>query len=443
MESCHKCRLNEASYYCSICRRSYCDSCDLDIHSISAKSRHIRQKITNNYSNNMNYFYSPNKEIKREVREIYTGKNKLNYNYPSAHEQLMQNESPKFCRIYPSNQFNNIKKEDPILEENAYFKSLQLSPNQDQNLDDTNQSIRKTKSFTYISDGGNKINFDERMNLINKINKLNNELSTTKNNIGQRINILNSHINNIDETNANTIKLLDNNNKQEIEKISNQKDLQISYLSELVKDQETEINKLENKKNLLEKEIKENQLIAEKYDKEKNNEINELDQIDDFYQEKMKTLSDLFEKEKAALINDYKSQFEDTLLTCDENIKELNKTLNEKNEELKNCGNIIENELNELKLVIDELEKQDDLLKNEQLDIIKQNEKINEELEKQKNNCDYEQTRAKEVKDKLDINSRKAKDAQSKFEETRRQNQMIYRQVYGNFGKNKSKTKYH
>ena len=440
MESCHKCRQREASYYCSICRRSYCDTCDLDIHSISAKYRHIRQKISSNYSRPSNNFYSPKREIERE--EIYTGKNKLNYNYPSARERQIENENPKFSRIYPNNQFNNVRKEEPNLEKSTYLKSLQLSPNQDQNLDDTNQSIKRTKSFTYISDGCNKINFDEKMNLINKINKLNNELYNTKNNIGQRINILNSHINNIDETNANTIKILNNNNKQEIEKIKNQKDLQIAYLTEVIKDQENEINKLENQKNFLEKEIEENQLIAEKYEKEKNNEISEMDQIDEFYQEKIKTLTELFDKEKTVLLNDYQSQFEDNLLNCDENIKELNKTLTEKNEELKNCENIIENDLNELNSMINELQKQEVLLKNEQIDIIKQNEKINEELEKQKYNCYFEQTRANEVRNKLDINSKNAKDAQKQFEESRRKNEMIYRQVYGNFGRSKSKSKY-
>ena len=438
MEFCHKCKLREACYYCPICRRNYCDTCDLDIHSISAKSRHIRQKIYNNYSKTTNYFYNPNKEINRE---IYTGNNKLNYNYKSVQEQQKQNESPKFYRIYPSNQFNNLKKENQNLEENAYFKSIQLSPNQDQNLDDTNQSIKRTKSFTFISDGCNKINFDEKMNLINKINKLNNELHITRSNIGKRINILNSHINNIDVTNGNTIKLLNNNNKQEIEKIINQKNLQINYLTELVKDQDIEINKLENKKNLLEKEIKENQLITGKYENEKSNEINEMDKIDEFYQEKIKTLTELFDEEKKHLINDYKLQFEDILLNSDENIKQLNKTLNDKKEELENCGNIIESELSELKLLINELEKQDDLLKNEQIDIIKQNEKIKEELEKQKNNCDFEQTRAKVVRFKLDKNSKKAEDAKLKYEENRKRNQMIHRQVYGNFAKSNSKSK--
>lgn len=204
MEICHRCKKEIADYNCDICNRLFCHQCDLYIHSFSSKQNHIRKKL-NELS------------IKRNI--------------DSANK-------------------------------------LSLSPQQSSSseiLDETNISLKRNKSFSSLKALNNLNYFDEKIKLLKKISQLNNELSNTRNNIDQKLDILSDHLNKSNNENKNKIIELNYKNIEEINLISSQKITLIDHLKKVMNDQEETIQKLLKKKNKLEEEINSNKFNRKIY----------------------------------------------------------------------------------------------------------------------------------------------------------------------------------
>ena len=473
MDLCHKCKMREATQHCNICRRNYCTTCDINIHSISSKNMHIRQSIPrNNFypsPKNSNYIKTDYQNIYKYVTDrdgfyVYTGDIKLNYDYAKHNNQnyLFTEMEPQrnyfpnnnqFSYLSPRKYYNpfNLEKEKKSYEIDSNVR-ISTSPTEANNhkiysprqyddqhyLDETTHSIKRTKSLTYLmTDSDNKLNFDQRMNLMNKINNLHMEFSNTKDNLTQRINTLNEHINNINESNRNKILQLNENNVQQINKIANGKNVQINYLTELVNDQEQECKKLAEKKNNLDKEINETQLITKKYEEEKNNIIDEMDKLDDFYTEKKKNLEEMFKLEKESIEKDYEDQKKMISINSKKDLTELNNQIIILGEEKKEKEKLIEEELSNLQSQIDELEEIKNIWINKNEDLIKQNNDLRYQLDNKIKSYNCEEQNANIIRGNLELNKQKNREAILQYQRSMKQNQLEHDRIYGKFFKNK------
>ena len=229
MEICHRCKKEVAEYHCDTCRRLYCEQCDLYIHSLTSKQKHSRKKLN----------------------------------------ELTRTLSPK--------------------KNNDDENKLSLSPQQlslSETLDETDSSLKKNKSFSSLKALKNLNYFEEKIKLLKQISQLNIELSNTRNNIDQKLDIINDHLHKFNNENKNKIIELNYKNIKEINLISSQKITLIDHLKNVMNDQEETIQKLLKKKTKLEEEINANKYIIDKYTTEKNNLIKEKENNKIAYNEK-------------------------------------------------------------------------------------------------------------------------------------------------------------
>ena len=168
MEVCHNCKNKPAEYICDICRRSYCEQCDLYIHSFSSKNNHIRKNIFQKsyqidnvknkyttdkngfyiYTGNLNYPIYKNKKnplFEETKEEIVVKNNKNNNNYKNIKVSLAD-ETDRV--LYPQ-KLDYIKKTYNLEnEENNKNSKLSMSSNKlsiDETLNETNPSYLKKK----------------------------------------------------------------------------------------------------------------------------------------------------------------------------------------------------------------------------------------------------------------------------------------------------------
>lgn len=376
MEICHRCKKEVAEYNCDICMRSYCQQCDLYIHSFSSKQKHSRKKIN----------------------------------------ELIRPISPK-------------RNSDAT-------NKLSLSPQQlssSETLNETDSSLKRNKSFSSLKALNNLNYFEEKLKLLKKISQLNSELSNTRNDIDQKLDIINDHLHKFNNENKNKIIELNYKNIKEINLVSSQKITLIDHLKNVMNDQEETIQKLLKKKNKLEEEINANKYLIEKYTTEKNNLIKEKENNKIAYNEKKNLLEQTHNFELQNLKNDYNNELERLLnIYTQSKLEYLN--------EIKKGEEIIEDYKlkgkKEIELIndnIENLQKENDTKCKEKEDIIGNNDKLEKSLNDLNEIYDETCRKYKINKDTREKIKKNFNEAQKEVKTRRKENTKLHDLKYGRF----------
>ena len=473
MEICHKCKDKQSEYNCDICKGSYCKECDLFIHSFSSKKNHYRNKILYSKPSNKAYDTSRKKYTTDENGfYVYTGNSNSNYStlYKTNRNPLLEKynkeySSPKISKS--KNFYENLSKNENIilspninnapqatynLESNDEYNmnnindlnnindvkenKLSLSPMQlsaADSLNDTNQSLKRTKSFNSYLARNNLNSFDEKLRLMKKISQLNCELSNARSNIDQKLDILHDHLHNYNEANKKEMIELNYKNINEINIISSQKDTLIKHLKDVMNDQEETIQKLLKKKQKIEDEINENKFLIEKYIGEKKNYIKEKENNEILYNEKKKIIEQRHEAEMEKIRNDYDKEMERLN-------KKYSQTKTEYLNEIKKGNEIIEEfklkgqkEIELLSNNIEDLQNINNIKNKEQEDIINKNKNLKKNLDDFHGKYDETNMKYRNNKDERDRIMKAYTDAQNEVKRRKKENTKLHDLKYGRF----------
>ena len=469
MEICHNCKNKQSEFNCDICKRSYCKQCDLYIHSFSSKKNHIRRKLyystapiktyntsRNKYTTDENGFYVYTGNAKRNYSSLYKNdqnplferENAENYNSPrisknkNLYENLNQKESNeyKYDKSLSPNHNENLQI-DYNLEGNEeynynYNNKLSLSPPQlsaSDSLNDTNQSLKRTKSFNSSIARNNLNSFDEKLRLMKQISQLNCELSNARSEIDQKLDILHDHLHNYNEANKKEMIELNYKNINEINLISSQKDTLIKHLKDVMKDQEEAIQKLLKKKKNIEDEINETKYLIDKYTAEKNNYIKEKENNEILYNEKKNMLEQRHECEMQKIRNDYDNEYERLS-------KKYRQTKSEYLNEIKKGNEIIEEfrikgqrEVELLNNDIDNLQNINNIKNKEQENIINKNKDLKKNLDDCHGKYDEINIKYKNSKDERERILKNFNEAQNEVKRRKKENTKLHDLKYGRF----------
>ena len=461
MEVCHNCKNKSAEYKCDICRRSYCQQCDLYIHSFSSKNYHSRKKIfeksspINSYENskykyttdkngfyvytgntNLNYPFYKNKRnpLFEETKEENNFKNKINY------EMIKENNEDNTMRALSPENLNYIKKKYNYENDLENNKKIPITSNQlssVETLNDSTPSIKRTKSFNSFSARNNLILLDEKIRLMKKISQLNCELSNTRSDIDQKIDMLHDHLHLFNEANKKEMDKLNYKNLNEINIISSQKDTLLKHLKDVINDQDEVIQKLVNKKKKLTDSINENKFLIDKYTTEKNNYIKEKENSENIYKNKKAILEERHEIEMGKIRKDYDTELErlnekyrNTKIEYLNEIKKGNEII----EDFKSQG---QKQVEILSKDIDILQSQNDIKNKEVNDMINSNKDLKQSLDNYNGRFDDANEKYRnniEQKEKL---KKKYEESKNEMMKRKKENQKLHGLMYGRFFESK------
>ena len=376
MEICHRCKKEVAEYNCDTCRRLYCEQCDLYIHSLTSKQKHSRKKLN---------------ELTRTL----------------------------------SSKKNND-------DENK----LSLSPQQlslSETLDETDSSLKKNKSFSSLKALNNLNYFEEKIKLLKQISQLNIELSNTRNNIDQKLDIINDHLHKFNNENKNKIIELNYKNIKEINLISSQKITLIDHLKNVMNDQEETIQKLLKKKTKLEEEINTNKYLIEKYITEKNNLIKEKENNKIAYNEKKNLLEKTHNFELQNLKNDYNNELERLLNIYNQSKLEYLNEIKKGNDMIENYKSKGKKEIELINDQIENLQKENNIKYKEKEDIIYNNNKLEQSLNNLNEVYDETYRKYKINKDTREKIKNNFNEAQKEVKTRRKENTKLHDLKYGRF----------
>ena len=376
MEICHRCKKEVAEYHCDTCRSLYCEQCDLYIHSLTSKQKHSRKKLN----------------------------------------ELTRTLSPKK---------NNDDK-----------NKLSLSPQQlslSETLDETDSSLKKNKSFSSLKALNNINYFEEKIKLLKQISQLNIELSNTRNNIDQKLDIINDHLHKFNNENKNKIIQLNYKNIKEINLISSQKITLIDHLKNIMNDQEETIKKLLKKKIKLEEEINANKYLIEKYTTEKNNLIKEKENNKIAYNEKKNLLEKTHNFELQNLKNDYNNELERLLSIYNQSKLEYLNEIKKGNDMIENYKSKGKKEIELINDKIKNLQKENNIKYKEKEDITYNNNKLEQSLNNLNEVYDETYRKYKINKDTREKIKNNFNEAQKEVKTRRKENTKLHDLKYGRF----------
>ena len=376
MEICHRCKKEVAEYHCDTCRRLYCEQCDLYIHSLTSKQKHSRKKLN----------------------------------------ELTRTLSPK--------------------KNNDDENKLSLSPQQlslSETLDETDSSLKKNKSFSSLKALNNLNYFEEKIKLLKQISQLNIELSNTRNNIDQKLDIINDHLHKFNNENKNKIIELNYKNIKEINLISSQKITLIDHLKNVMNDQEETIQKLLKKKTKLEEEINTNKYLIEKYTTEKNNLIKEKENNKIAYNEKKNLLEKSHNFELQNLKNDYNNELERLLNIYNQSKLEYLNEIKKGNDMIENYKSKGKKEIELINDQIENLQKENNIKYKEKEDIIYNNNKLEQSLNNLNEVYDETYRKYKINKDTREKIKNNFNEAQKEVKTRRKENTKLHDLKYGRF----------
>ena len=376
MEICHRCKKEVAEYNCNICRSLYCEQCDLYIHSLTSKQKHSRKKL-----NELTRILSPKKNNDDE--------NKLSL----SPQQLSLSET----------------------------------------LDETDSSLKKNKSFSSLKALNNLNYFEEKIKLLKQISQLNIELSNTRNNIDQKLDIINDHLHKFNNENKNKIIELNYKNIKEINLISSQKITLIDHLKNVMNDQEETIQKLLKKKTKLEEEINKNKYLIEKYITEKNNLIKEKENNKIAYNEKKNLLEKTHNFELQNLKNDYNNELERLLSIYNQSKLEYLNEIKKGNDMIENYKSKGKKEIELINDKIEKLQKENNIKYKEKEDIIYNNNKLEQSLNHLNEVYDETYRKYKINKDTREKIKNNFNEAQKEVKTRRKENTKLHDLKYGRF----------
>ena len=461
MEVCHNCKSKTAEFKCDICRRSYCPQCDSYIHSFSSKNYHSRENIYSNSSpikpyENSKYKYTTDKN----GFYVYTGNNNLNYSIykikrsPLFEETKEQNnmKNNNYNKIINGNlRENNMRGFSPenldyakktynLESDDENNNKIPLSSNQLSSLDTLNESspsLKRNKSFNSCVASNNLILIDEKLRLMKKISQLNCELSNTRSDIDQKIDILHDHLHLFNEANKKEMNKLNYKNLNEINMIASQKDTLLKHLKDVINDQNEVIQKLVNKQKKLQETINENKFLIDKYTTEKNNYIKEKENSENIYKAKKEMIEQRHEIEMEKIRNDYDTELERLnekyRNTKMEYINEIKKG-NEIIEDFKLQG---QKQVEVLSKDIDILQNQNDIKNKEVNDMINSNKDLKKSLDDYNGRFDETNQKYRDNKEQKEMMKKIYDESKNEIMKRKKENEKLHGLMYGRFFENK------
>ena len=329
-------------------------------------------------------------------------------------------------RIFININFKQIP--DNLIDNNKINNNkntIDNSLNKKDNYDNNNQIIQLSER--------------EKSNLRKKMIELNEELINIKQLLGERINILHNHLDNINIKNKDKINKINKENEDKIKNINLDKDTQIQYL----------INELNNQKEInqkLNEKIKEYENYISLIKNQNLSEINNLNLdlenlkkeknlIEDFYKKKIEEIQEINEKEREKTIRNYEMQLSLLNDNYSQNKKKYFELFQDRENQFNQYKNDSIKEKFELNSLIDKLKEMNTTSGKDQNELMNMNdtlkkalENVNNELEKTKfnlNNINKENKKLVKKNTKILEENKQIKKANSKLHDV----------MYGRFGK--------
>ena len=329
-------------------------------------------------------------------------------------------------RIFININFKQIP--DNLIDNNKINNNkntIDNSLNKKDNYDNNNQIIQLSER--------------EKSNLRKKMIELNEELINIKQLLGERINILHNHLDDINIKNKDKINKINKENEDKIKNINLDKDTQIQYL----------INELNNQKEInqkLNEKIKEYENYISLIKNQNLSEINNLNLdlenlkkeknlIEDFYKKKIEEIQEINEKEREKTIRYYEMQLSLLNDNYSQNKKKYFELFQDRENQFNQYKNDSIKEKFELNSLIDKLKEMNTTSGKDQNELMNMNdtlkkalEDVNNELEKTKfnlNNINKENKKLVKKNTKILEENKQIKKANSKLHDV----------MYGRFGK--------
>jgi hypothetical protein len=459
MEVCHNCKNKSAEYKCDICRRTYCQQCDLYIHSFSSKNYHSRTNIFSKSSPVQNFENSKNKyTTDKNGFYVYTGNSNLNYSFYKNKKNPLFEETKEEIDLQNKNNYkinkdnyefdsdnkkslspeklNYVKKTYNLDSDDENNNKIPLSVNPLSDMDTLNESssnLKKNKSFNSCMAKNNLLQVDEKLRLIKKISQLNCELSNTRSDIDQKIDILHDHLHLFHEANKKEMNKLNYKNINEINMISSQKDTLLKHLRDVINDQNEVIEKLTAKKKKLQDSIDENKFLIEKYSTEKNNYLKEKENSEKIYKTKKEMLEERHEIEMQKIRKDYDTELDRLNEKYRNNkIEYLNeiKKGNEMIEDFKLQG---QKQIEVLSKDINILQNQNDIKNKEVNDMITNNKTLKESLDNYNGRFDDANEKLRENQEQKEMMKKIYDETFNELMKRKKENEKLHGLMYGKF----------
>ena len=459
MEVCHNCKNKSAEYKCDICRRTYCQQCDLYIHSFSSKNYHSRTNLFSKSSPVQNFENSKNKyTTDKNGFYVYTGNSNLNYSFYKNKKNPLFEETKEEIDLQNKNNYkinkdnyefdsdnkkslspeklNYVKKTYNLDSDDENNNKIPISVNPLSDMDTLNESssnLKKNKSFNSCMAKNNLLQVDEKLRLIKKISQLNCELSNTRSDIDQKIDILHDHLHLFHEANKKEMNKLNYKNINEINMISSQKDTLLKHLRDVINDQNEVIEKLTAKKKKLQDSIDENKFLIEKYSTEKNNYLKEKENSEKIYKTKKEMLEERHEIEMQKIRKDYDTELDRLNEKYRNNkIEYLNeiKKGNEMIEDFKLQG---QKQIEVLSKDINILQNQNDIKNKEVNDMITNNKTLKESLDNYNGRFDDANEKLRENQEQKEMMTKIYDEALNELMKRKKENEKLHGLMYGKF----------
>lgn len=459
MEVCHNCKNKSAEYKCDICRRTYCQQCDSYIHSFSSKNYHSRTNLFSKSSPVQNFENSKYKyTTDKNGFYVYTGNSNLNYSFYKNKKNPLFEETKEEIDLQNKNNYkinkdnyefdsdnkkslspeklNYVKKTYNLDSDDENNNKIPISVNPLSDMDTLNESssnLKKNKSFNSCMAKNNLLQVDEKLRLIKKISQLNCELSNTRSDIDQKIDILHDHLHLFHEANKKEMNKLNYKNINEINMISSQKDTLLKHLRDVINDQNEVIEKLTAKKKKLQDSIDENKFLIEKYSTEKNNYLKEKENSEKIYKTKKEMLEERHEIEMQKIRKDYDTELDRLNEKYRNNkIEYLNeiKKGNEMIEDFKLQG---QKQIEVLSKDINILQNQNDIKNKEVNDMITNNKTLKESLDNYNGRFDDANEKLRENQEQKEMMKKIYDETLNELMKRKKENEKLHGLMYGKF----------
>ena len=393
MSLCPNCKFNIQKYSCEICNCSYCIRCDSYIHSFPTKRSHLRRYITiNNLAPNIqsNIPYLANNSNLNSKNNIVDDFDKneeqenlpYNDNIPVISDNNEKNKEQQNIFFYSQSKFDKKdtkEKNEEIEDDKEYNKDYYKEYD---------------KEYEYEYENEYDLNNDIEQEIFSKkISNLGSEIMDAKENFDNKIEDLHEYFLLINENQRAKMNELNEKNLKEINMISNEKDIQVQRLKEILEEQIEIINQLRDENNNLKNIYDENKKEIESLNFDKLKLIEENKKIEETNMKKISEIMAINEQEKAKLISDYNEELLKIKNKYDKTEEQFENTFKEKQRIVNDYIEEIDKEKNDLSIMINSLIA-DNKNKNKETEKLKEK---NEELGKIYNEREGQYKSMKEV----------------------------------------------
>lgn len=338
---CIRCKVKQGVIHCDECISGgiYCSSCDEYLHNLPSKKNHKRY-----LENHIEPMDNSNTNISPPIYKTNDLNNSFDkYKTNIQTESIPNNKSPKA-------KVDEYKTESSITQK--YIKDIK-------------DIYEKDKS-----------------DLLSKIAATQKELNDTRNQMGNRINYLHSHIDEINKKHETELESTNNTYLSEVQNVLKDKDAQIAVIMDALQTQKLAnqeiLYKLADLENIKNESIKRYNEAINEYSLILDNTKGERLKLENFYKGKIDELNDLHEKEKKHIIASYEEVLTKLNDGYNESKDKFNNYIKERENYLKDITDEHEKTVNELKEEIASVKETNEGLTKSTEDLMTQNNTLKE-----------------------------------------------------------------